>query len=135
MQSHSQDILLEAALGTDQSAILWKQFSGTKEKGFVFLVFIIGFKGVLLCLFFFIGLLFYSSFSFLSFFFLFLSFSSFSHFSSLSLAMGVPFWLTNIETLRKYAEILAKNEYTQARNPFDATLLYLALKKKKVKFI
>lgn len=77
MQSHSQDILLDASLGSDTSSLTWQQFS----------------------------------------------------------AVGAPFWITNQETLKKYAEIIAKNLYTakEDRDPFGCTLLYLALRKKKAR--
>jgi hypothetical protein len=40
---------------------------------------------------------------------------------------GIVMWCSNNETLKKYIEDIAKNEYKKERNPMDCLLWYLVL--------
>ena len=50
--------------------------------------------------------------------------------------MGLGWWLTNPDALRRHVELMAKNQYMskEERDPVDCSLFYLALNKKKVLF-
>eukprot|EP00898_Chlorokybus_atmophyticus_P002470 jgi/Chlat1/3223/Chrsp22S03421 len=47
-------------------------------------------------------------------------------------ALGVPFWVSNLGTLRSWAEKLARAQFVKSKDPHDCALLYLALDRRPV---
>ncbi|KTF75408.1 hypothetical protein cypCar_00029674, partial [Cyprinus carpio] len=47
-------------------------------------------------------------------------------------AVGVGWWIRNINTLRRIVEKVAKAAFQRHNDPLDAALFYLAMKKKAV---
>jgi len=47
-------------------------------------------------------------------------------------AHGAGYWINSLETLKKYIEIIARNQFTKTKEPLDCAIWYLAMRKKKI---
>eukprot|EP00038_Savillea_parva_P002312 m.113177 g.113177 ORF g.113177 m.113177 type:complete len:2381 (+) comp10795_c0_seq1:217-7359(+) len=47
-------------------------------------------------------------------------------------AHGAGFWIRSLDTLRKYAETIARNQFAKTKQPLDCAIWYLAMRKKKI---